>query len=301
MKHSPEHEPEHPDARTEPRLRIGPWLSSPHATTPPPRPALPMPPTPQALPAAPVVGASQPQASSSAVRPSSVAAVEPVRRGDGRTSHRLMLAGVAAAVLGLLLTTLWPATEPPPVVGADGPAGWLGPSPVGLTPGSATSTSPSATSSVGGVSSSRPERPGHISAPARSPSAAPSRTTPAPKPSTPSAHPTPPPSKPVKSPPTTRPAQPPQLAPLPPRREHHLRSVGGGAETSIEFVNLRSRPVILYWLDYQGRRRQYAVIQPSQTHRQHTYVGHPWVVTDGRGWALACFEPTRTPARAEIR
>ncbi|WP_240742330.1 hypothetical protein [Micromonospora zingiberis] len=77
--------------------------------------------------------------------------------------------------------------------------------------------------------------------------------------------------------------------------------MGGGPETSIEFVNLRSRPVIVYWLDYQGRRRHYAVLQPSASYRQHTFVGHPWVVTDRRGRTLVCFEPTATPGKAVIR
>ncbi len=302
MKHSPEHEQQEP--RDEPPLRIGPWLSNPRGgTTPPSRPAQ------RALPAAPVVRESRSsQAPPAAVRQSTVITVEPAHRGDGRTSHRLMLAGVAAAVLGLLLTALWPTTEPPPITGADGPAGWLGPSPVGLSPESARSlpgvaVSPSPASSVGGVSSSRPERPGHISAAARlpSPSATASRTVPAPSPSRSNSRPTSPPSRPGRPPKATPPAQLPQLSPLPGWRERHLRSVSGGAETSIEFVNLRPRPVFLYWLDHHGRRQQYAVIPPSASHRQHTYVGHPWVVTDRRGRALACFEPIRTPARAEIR
>ncbi|MEV4713488.1 hypothetical protein [Micromonospora sp. NPDC049374] len=88
---------------------------------------------------------------------------------------------------------------------------------------------------------------------------------------------------------------------MPAWRERELRSVSGGSETSIEFVNLRSRSVIVYWLDHRGHRRQYAVLPPSESYRQHTYVGHPWVVTDRRGRALVCFEPKRTPARAVIR
>ncbi|WP_223256246.1 hypothetical protein [Micromonospora endophytica] len=299
MEHSPPHKP-----RPEPELRIGPWLYHPHATVPQPRRlALPAAPAQPALPAVPYLREKQP----AAVRPPAVIPAEPAHHGDGRLSHRLMLAGVAAAVLGLMLTMLWP-TAQPPVVDADGPPGWTGRSPVGLTPAAEVTVPgvspsvPEAGSSVGGVSSTRPVRPGQVSAPARSPSAAPTPTTPVPKPSTPTAPPTTssPSPKPVTPPPTTRPAAPPQLSPLPAWRERDLRSVSGGAETSIEFVNLRSRPVILYWIDHQGRRRQYAVIQPGQSHRQQTYVGHPWVVTNGRGQALVCFEPTRTPARAEI-
>ncbi len=66
-------------------------------------------------------------------------------------------------------------------------------------------------------------------------------------------------------------------------------------------MNSRQRSVIVYWLDHRGHRRQYAVLRPRESYRQHTYVGHPWVVTDHRGRALVCFEPMRTSGRAVIR
>ncbi|GIJ23418.1 VHL beta domain-containing protein [Micromonospora lutea] len=219
-------------------------------------------------------------------------------------SHRLVLAGVAAAVLGLILTVLWPATEPPTVAAPDAPAGWIPPppgSPAGNLDGfaSAGAPSPSAptpSSSVGGVSSSRPNL-SRKATPPPSPTSADSPTRAA----TPNTRPTPSPSRPVAPPATTRPPEPEHLNPLPAWRERGLRSTDGGSETSIEFVNLRSRSVIVHWLDHRGHRRQYAVLQPHESYQQHTYVGHPWVVTDRRGRTLACFEPTGTPGRAVIR
>jgi hypothetical protein len=215
-------------------------------------------------------------------------------------SHRLVLAGLAVATLGLMLTVLWPETEPPTVAAPDVPSDWVPPPPG--SPGfnldevaSADVPSPSAASSVGGVASSRPQL-SRRATPVPSPTRAESSTVPA----TPSTRPTPSPTRPAKPPATTRPPQPEHLTPLPAWRERGLRSVSGGSETSIEFVNLRSRSVIVYWLDHHGQRRQYAVLHPRESYRQHTYVGHPWVVTDRRGRALVCFEPKRTPARAVI-
>ncbi|WP_446217955.1 VHL beta domain-containing protein [Micromonospora sp. IBHARD004] len=37
----------------------------------------------------------------------------------------------------------------------------------------------------------------------------------------------------------------------------------------------RPEPVALHWLDYDGQRQQYAVLQSGQSYRQQTYVGHP--------------------------
>ncbi|RIV36183.1 hypothetical protein D2L64_20385 [Micromonospora radicis] len=215
-----------------------------------------------------------------------------------------------------MLTAFWPATAPPPTAAPDGPAGWIGPPSVGWPSGPNEplpdgSVAPS--SSVAGVSSTRPLAPGQASAATRLPSApTPTRTAtagntgaPSTRPATPSARPTtadPSPSGTTTSRPT--PSRPPavqDLTPLPGSRERGLRSVSGGPETSIEFVNLRSRTVIVYWLNHHGQRRQYAVLPPGASYRQHTYVGHPWVVTDRRGWALVCFEPTRSPGRAIIR
>ncbi|WBB56148.1 hypothetical protein [Verrucosispora sp. WMMD573] len=287
--------PDHEHARVEPRLRVGPWLFDPRsrarqlAARPVPR-ALPPAPEPPGGP-----GDPPPPIRAAAV------SVEPTHRAPGRMSHRLVLAGLAAATLGLMLTVLWPATEPPTVAAPDVPSDWVAPPPdsPGSNPdgsASADAPSPSAASSVGGVSSSRPQL-SRRATPAPSPTQADSSTVPA----TPSTRPTPSPSQPAKPPASTRPPRPEHLTPLPAWRERGLRSVSGGSETSIEFVNLRSRSVIVYWLDHHGQRRQYAVLHPSESHQQHTYVGHPWVVTDRRGRALVCFEPTREPARAAIR
>ncbi|MEW2473101.1 hypothetical protein AB0875_04840 [Micromonospora gifhornensis] len=213
---------------------------------------------------------------------------------------------MGTAALGLLLTALWPTTPPPPVAEPPTPPGRFGwphaPDLPWPPPGTLTPSAPQASSSVGGVSSTRPIAPSQVSSPTRSPSsAAATRTSPAATRTASPAAPSASPSRTVRPTPSPRPAEPRELTPLPPWRERDLRSVSGGQETSIEFVNHRSRSVIVYWLDHHGHRRQYAVLEPSESYQQHTYVGHPWVVTDRRGRSLACFEPTANPARAVIR
>ena len=305
--------PDHDHARIQPRLRIGPWLPDPDSKSAPSAwsPAS-APPAGSAPPAAPNVFDRQPSVTPPPLPEPVVIPVEPAQHATSQRSHRLMLVGVGAAVLGLMLTALWPAPQPSPVAEPQVPPGWVGSPPAADLPGQPPATLapsvPQASSSVAGVSSTRPTAPSQVSSPTRSPSPSATMSSPAHAPSTGTASPAAPSVRPSASPSRTppptsspRPAEPRELTPLPPSRERGLRSVSGGPETSIEFVNLRSRSVVVYWLDYQGRRRQYAVLQPSASYRQHTYVGHPWVVTDRRGRALACFEPTASAAKAVVR
>jgi dipeptidyl aminopeptidase/acylaminoacyl peptidase len=69
-------------------------------------------------------------------------------------------------------------------------------------------------------------------------------------------------------------------------------------ETSITFVNRTDKEVKIVWLDAARQPRPYAVLLPHQQHRQHTYVGHVWLVTDPNDTALAVFtaEPDNTTA-----
>ncbi|MEU8073455.1 hypothetical protein AB0B20_27260 [Micromonospora sp. NPDC049151] len=116
---------------------------------------------------------------------------------------------------------------------------------------------------------------------------------------TPSSRPTSPkPSTPRSKPPVVGPGD---LAPLPASRESTLRSHGGGPSTFVDFVNAHGSTVVVHWINYEGRRQQYAVLRPGQSYRQQTYVGHPWVVADERGRGLVCFEPARHTLRAVVR
>ncbi|TDC79252.1 hypothetical protein E1193_19295 [Micromonospora sp. KC606] len=86
-----------------------------------------------------------------------------------------------------------------------------------------------------------------------------------------------------------------------PSKESSLRSSSGGSSTYVEFVNSSQIPVAVFWLDHSGRRQWYKTLWPGQSYRQQTFVGHPWVVTDRSGRALACFLPAREASKAVIR
>lgn len=73
-----------------------------------------------------------------------------------------------------------------------------------------------------------------------------------------------------------------------------------GEETFINFINRTKGDVEVYWLDSDGRRRRYATIRPEESHEQHTYAGHAWLVTDKEGGRLAVFVATEEPADAVV-
>jgi dipeptidyl aminopeptidase/acylaminoacyl peptidase len=80
---------------------------------------------------------------------------------------------------------------------------------------------------------------------------------------------------------------------LEPRRIDRTR--GGGPATSVFVVNATGAEVRLLWLDHEGRPREYAAIGPGGTHRQNTYAGHTWRLTDTDGTDLGTYVATERP------
>lgn len=80
-----------------------------------------------------------------------------------------------------------------------------------------------------------------------------------------------------------------------------LRSTGNGPSTMVAFVNDRSEPVIVSWLDPNGQRVEYQRLEPGASYIQPTYVGHPWAVSTADGTDIAFFQPIAQPSRALIQ
>ncbi len=74
-----------------------------------------------------------------------------------------------------------------------------------------------------------------------------------------------------------------------------------GEETWVTFINRTKRKLQVYWIDSQRQRRRYATLQPGGRHRQHTYAGHVWLVTDEDTGRLAVFEATEQQGQALIK
>ena len=73
-----------------------------------------------------------------------------------------------------------------------------------------------------------------------------------------------------------------------------------GKDTSITFINRTKKTIEIYWLDSQRQRKHYATVAPDGRHRQHTFSGHVWLVTDKDGKVLVTFMAEEEPADAVI-
>jgi hypothetical protein len=84
-------------------------------------------------------------------------------------------------------------------------------------------------------------------------------------------------------------------------QEKAIKSAESVTASSIEFLNSRSAAVKIYWLDFQGQRQLYATVLSGQTHKQGTFLTHPWVVTDTADVCLMISRPVQVSERVTIR
>jgi hypothetical protein len=83
-------------------------------------------------------------------------------------------------------------------------------------------------------------------------------------------------------------------------REPDLRSLASEESLHIVFHNMTQTPLTLTWLDFNGRRVSYATLEPGQSHRQQTYVTHPWLALDADGRCVTAYLP-RVPGEYTVR
>jgi hypothetical protein len=70
-----------------------------------------------------------------------------------------------------------------------------------------------------------------------------------------------------------------------------LRSLDGSVPATLTFINASQFTIRLEWADYGGELKEYATVEPGQSHRQPTYISHPWVATTMPGDCLAVYLP----------
>ncbi|MEL7543241.1 MAG: hypothetical protein AAGJ70_05645 [Pseudomonadota bacterium] len=63
-------------------------------------------------------------------------------------------------------------------------------------------------------------------------------------------------------------------------------------KVSIRFVNSSGAHRSVMWIDYDGQPKHYRDLAPGQSYVQQTYVGHPWMFTDGPGNCKEIFIPS---------
>ncbi len=83
-------------------------------------------------------------------------------------------------------------------------------------------------------------------------------------------------------------------------QEGVVKSLASTTEAQITFINKSGQRVKVYWLDFDGQRVLYKVLQASESYDQQTFLTHPWLVTDANDNAWHIFYPSATPRAVTI-
>lgn len=70
-------------------------------------------------------------------------------------------------------------------------------------------------------------------------------------------------------------------------------SRNSNTQVRVKFVNHTNAFRTLMWIDFKGRPKQYAALNPGQSYSVDTFLSHPWMITDGPGNCLEMFMPSR--------
>ncbi len=76
-----------------------------------------------------------------------------------------------------------------------------------------------------------------------------------------------------------------------------LEARDGKFSTEIIVENRTSRPIQLFWINYDGERVKYADIGEGHEYSQQTYMSHPWVVAGPKNNCLGVYFPDGQPRR----
>ena len=68
--------------------------------------------------------------------------------------------------------------------------------------------------------------------------------------------------------------------------------------SQILFINVRNRPVRIFWVAFDGTEKPYAELTEGQQVLQPTFVAHRWLIKDDDGTPLEGFISTRAAARS---
>lgn len=72
----------------------------------------------------------------------------------------------------------------------------------------------------------------------------------------------------------------------------NVRSKNTGQPITIRFVNNSGSHRSVMWIDYKGQPKHYKDLAAGESYSQQTFVGHPWMFTDGPGNCKELFTPT---------
>ncbi|HEV2828354.1 MAG TPA: tetratricopeptide repeat protein [Pyrinomonadaceae bacterium] len=72
-------------------------------------------------------------------------------------------------------------------------------------------------------------------------------------------------------------------------QERYSGSAKTTQATSISLINQTNASLIVYWLNFEGRRQRWFDLAPGKAVKQDTYVGHLWLVSKPNGQCVGIF------------
>ena len=82
--------------------------------------------------------------------------------------------------------------------------------------------------------------------------------------------------------------------------EKSLKSAPTTKETELSFQNRSGEKRRVYWIDFEGGRKFYGIVDPGNVLKQPTLVDHAWVVTDDAEKCLYTFVSSAEPRTVDI-
>ncbi|MCB1078631.1 MAG: hypothetical protein KDM64_12460, partial [Verrucomicrobiae bacterium] len=89
--------------------------------------------------------------------------------------------------------------------------------------------------------------------------------------------------------------------PLAPLESGEARSPKSGEQVKLRIDNQTKDTVRLFWIDFDGERKEYGQADPGRSFDQNTFAGHLWLATDPKGHPLALFAAGSKPGLAVVR
>jgi hypothetical protein len=100
---------------------------------------------------------------------------------------------------------------------------------------------------------------------------------------------------------TMAPANAESLAPIQPEARADWRSAGGGARTTLYFLNASPEDLRVEWIDFEGLPQQRVILRPHDHFEPETFVGHVWRVTDSAAKPRAYFIAGPRPGKVVLK
>jgi hypothetical protein len=87
------------------------------------------------------------------------------------------------------------------------------------------------------------------------------------------------------------------LVAQPPDNEKKLRSIDSKHPTPLFINNRTAKDYLLFWLDFDGKRKSYGTLYAGQIWSQNTFATHPWLIAGADGEAIGIYVPGTSQAK----